>query len=197
MGEENRRELSMYFDQERLEEYVDYVPELLKVDPEVLRMRLTQVREKLGESWAEILELDAEGDEYLFLEHLCSEYEAVWSEALAGLKRPVDREWSFVEALRELGAEPDVQKIDELYGFDLLYLLDAWQDEVCANVAYLQSIGVEEPGEVVTRWPHIFISFEGGLAPIMEELLAERGETYVEKLNENMEFYEEIFNWEN
>ncbi|MBR5474764.1 MAG: hypothetical protein IKU83_05085 [Lachnospiraceae bacterium] len=188
----NAQELMKHFDEEIVQDYVDYVPELLTISPAVLQERLSQVKEKLGDSWASILELDAEGDEYLFLWHLCSDYEGVWEEALQALRHPREREWSFAEALAEYGAVPDIQAIDEIYGIDLLYLLDSWQDEVCANVAYLQSIGIEEVGEVLTRWPHLFICFDNGLEPEMEKLKAQLGETYVEQLNENLFLYEMI-----
>ena len=192
MHAENVQELLKYFEPEQVKDYVDYVPELLQVEPAVLCGRLVQVSEKLGNAWAEILELDAESDEYLFLWHLCSEQDQVWAEALEELKHPADREWSFVEALREYDAEPDIHAISEVYGCDLLYLLDSWQDEVCANVEYLKSIGIEEPGEVLTRWPHLFICFADGLAPEMETLRAELGEDYVAQLNENLMLYERL-----
>ncbi len=189
-------ELLAHFDPELVEEYVEQVPALANLDVAVLKARLQQVQDKLGADWAGIVEYEAESGEYLFWEHICSSYEDVWAEELAGLKKPLEREWTFAEVLRdEYGAEPDVSIIYELYGYDMLYLLDTWQDELCENAAYLKEIGVEDVGEVVTRWPHIFISFEDGLAPIMEALKEELGDGFVAQLNENMSLYERVFNW--
>lgn len=88
----------------------------------------------------------------------------------------------------------ELEKIEEIYGSSVIELLkdeDMYQDFL-QNILYLVKIGIEDVNEVVESYFLIFLCDHNEFVEKINSLVMELGNNYIEKLGEDMSFWEEL-----
>lgn len=88
----------------------------------------------------------------------------------------------------------EIEKIEEIYGSSVIELLkdeDMYQDFL-QNILYLVKIGIEDVNEVVESYFLIFLCDHNEFVEKVNSLVMELGNNYIEKLGEDMSYWEEL-----
>ena len=86
----------------------------------------------------------------------------------------------------------DFEKINKIYGKDILDGLRDNLDEVNKNIKYLYEIGIECIEEVFKRYAPIFICDNKEFKNKVNKLVGKLGNEYVEILGENEDYWSEL-----
>lgn len=86
----------------------------------------------------------------------------------------------------------DFEKINKIYGKDILDGLRDNLDEVNKNIKYLYEIGIECIKEVFERYAPIFICENKEFKNKVNKLVGKLGNEYVEILGENEDYWSEL-----
>ena len=86
----------------------------------------------------------------------------------------------------------DFEKINKIYGKDILDGLRDNLDEVNKNIKYLYEIGIECIEEVFERYAPIFICENKDFKNKVNNLVGKLGNEYVEILGENEDYWSEL-----
>lgn len=86
----------------------------------------------------------------------------------------------------------DFEKINKIYGKDILDGLRDNLDEVNKNIKYLYEIGIECIEEVFERYVPIFICDNKEFKNKVNKLVGKLGNEYVEILGENEDYWSEL-----
>ena len=86
----------------------------------------------------------------------------------------------------------DFEKINKIYGKDILDGLRDNLDEVNKNIKYLYEIGIECIEEVLERYAPIFICDNKEFKNKVNKLVGKLGNEYVEILGENEDYWSEL-----
>ena len=86
----------------------------------------------------------------------------------------------------------DFEKINKIYGKDILDGLRDNLDEVNKNIKYLYEIGIECIEEVFERYEPIFICDNKEFKNKVNKLVGRLGNEYVEILGENEDYWSEL-----
>ena len=86
----------------------------------------------------------------------------------------------------------DFEKINKIYGKDILDGLRDNLDEVNKNIKYLYEIGIECIEEVFERYAPIFIFDNKEFKNKVNKLVGKLGNEYVEILGENEDYWSEL-----
>lgn len=84
------------------------------------------------------------------------------------------------------------EKINKIYGTDMLDSIRNNLDEVNRNIKYLYKIGIEDLEEVFERNAPIFICDNKEFVMKVNKLVGRLGNEYVEILGENEEYWSEL-----
>ncbi len=84
------------------------------------------------------------------------------------------------------------EKINKIYGSDILDGLKDNLEEVNKNIKYLYEIGIEDIDEVFERYAPIFISTNKEFTLKVNKLVGRLGNEYIEILAENFDFWSEL-----
>lgn len=86
----------------------------------------------------------------------------------------------------------DFEKIEKIYGEDTLIMLKENIEEVKKNMEYLIYLGFDDIEDIFERYTLMFIEDNRDFINKMNRLIRVLGDDYVNKLETNMEIWEQI-----
>lgn len=86
----------------------------------------------------------------------------------------------------------NLEKIKEIYGYDMLVLINDNLNEVIANVKYMISLEFNDVQDIFERYPSMFICSSTEFRNKINKFLSELGIDYVNILENNMDLWEKL-----
>lgn len=86
----------------------------------------------------------------------------------------------------------NLEKIEEIYGYDMLVLINDNLEEVVANVRYLKHVGFNDVQDIFERYPAVFICGKNEFKIKINNLINEIGIDYVYVLENNIDLWEKL-----
>ena len=88
--------------------------------------------------------------------------------------------------------EINYNKIIEIYGMDIINLINDNIEEIIKNLSYLKELGFEDIEDIFERYPFIFIQDNKELKEKINKLIANLGPDYVNIIETNLDVLEEL-----